>query len=313
MKKDRIAIIDLGTNTFNLLITEINSNGTYRILLESKLPAKLGEGGIHKATITPQAIERGLEALRNHLITISGYQVDSIFCFATSAIRSASNGEDFVKRVRTELGLTIRIIQGDEEAQLIFDGVKQVFPINNEYTLIIDIGGGSVEFIIANRMGVAWKQSYNLGVARLLEQFQPSDPIRKEEIKLIQKYLKSELKTLFEAVKKFPVTKVTGSSGSFDTIAALLAKKNYPLLDLSKLTSLKLKRAYIQEIHQQLTESVASKRRTMPGMEPYRVDSIVPASIIVQFIITEFKIKEIWQCSFSLKEGAVLQIVKDQL
>jgi exopolyphosphatase/guanosine-5'-triphosphate,3'-diphosphate pyrophosphatase len=313
MKKNRIAIIDLGTNTFNLLITEVKKDDTYQILLETKYPAKLGKGGIHKATITPEAIERGLEALRTHLITISEYEVDSIFCFATSAIRSASNGGDFVKRVRNELGLSIRIIEGDEEAQFIFDGVKQVFPINDEYLLIIDIGGGSIEFIIANRIGVAWKHSYNLGVARLLEQFQLSDPIRKEEVKAIQKHLKNELKTLFEAVKKFPVQKLVGSSGSFDTIAALLSKKHYPLIDPSKLTSMKLEPKYINDIHQKLTESVADQRRIMPGMEPHRVDSIVPASIIVQFVINELKMKEIWQCAFSLKEGAILQIVKDQL
>lgn len=313
MRQDRISIIDLGTNTFNLLVAEIKDDGTYRILRESKLPAKLGEGGIHKATITSSAIERGIEALKTHLITISEYEVESIFCFATSAIRSASNGQEFVKRVRNELGLSIRVIQGSEEAQIIFDGVKQVFPLNNEYVLIIDIGGGSVEFIIANRIGVAWKQSYNLGVARLFEQFQPSDPIKKEEIKEIQKHLKNELKTLFEAVKKFPINKMTGSSGSFDTIAALLAKKQYPLLDLSKLTSLKLETRYINEVHLRLIESIADQRRIMPGMEPHRVDSIVPASIIIQFIITEFKIKEVWQCAFSLKEGAIFQIIRDQL
>ena len=82
MKQNRIAIIDLGTNTFNLLITEVWQDGKYNILLESKIPAKLGEGGIHRSTITQEAIKRGLEALKSHLITISEYQVESIFCFA---------------------------------------------------------------------------------------------------------------------------------------------------------------------------------------------------------------------------------------
>jgi len=313
MEHNRIAIIDLGTNTFNLLITEINPTGTYRILLESKIPAKLGKGGIHKSTITPEAIERGIEALKSHLITISEFQVESIFCFATSAIRCADNGQLFVKKVKDELGLTIRIIQGDEEAQTIFDGVKQVFPLDEDYVLIMDIGGGSIEFIIANRFGVAWKKSYEIGVARLLEQFTPSDPITENEIKAIQKHLKKSLETLCEAAKQFPVKKLVGSSGSFDTLAALLAKKFYPLLDMSKLTSLFLENKRLMIVHKELMTSDSDQRKVMPGMEPHRVDSIVPASIIVKFIIEELKIKEVWQCSFALKEGAVLQIISSHL
>ncbi len=313
MKHNRIAIIDLGTNTFNLLITEVTPDNSYNILLESKIPTKLGQGGIHKSIITSEAIERGLEALRNHLITTSDYQVESIFCFATSAIRNAHNGTLFVEQVRKELGLSIRIIQGDEEAQTIFDGVRQVFPIDEDYILIMDIGGGSIEFIIANRFGVAWKQSFELGVARLLEQFNPSDPIEVPEIKAIQKHLKKELEPLFEAVKKFPVKKLIGSSGSFDTLAALLAKKFFPLLDMAKLTSLFLDYKRLLPVHNDLMKANSDERKVMPGMDPSRVDSIVPASIIVKFIVEELKIKEVWQCSFALKEGAILQIINNQL
>ncbi|HBG87041.1 MAG TPA: phosphatase, partial [Marinilabiliaceae bacterium] len=223
MEKTRVAIIDLGTNTFNLLITEVEGN-SYRILVESKYPARLGEGGIHRATITTEAMRRGVEALTTHLITISEYQVDSIFCFATSAIRSATNGNEFVRRVKQELGLSIRVIPGDEEAQTIFDGVKQVIPLGEEFSLIMDIGGGSIEFIIANKGGIAWKDSYNLGVARLLEQFNPSDPITKSQIEEIEKHLESRMQPLIDAIEKFPIGKLVGSSGSFDTLAAIIAK-----------------------------------------------------------------------------------------
>jgi len=313
MKQNRIAIIDLGTNTFNLLITEVWKDGRYNILLESKIPAKLGEGGIHRSTITPKAIERGLEALKTHLITISEYQVESIFCFATSAIRNANNRGQFLDRVRNEFGLSIRIIQGDEEAQAIFDGIRQVFPIDEDYILIVDIGGGSIEFIIANRFGVAWKHSFEIGVARLLEMFNPSDPIKDEQIKGIQRHLRKEFEPLSRAIKEFPVKKMVGSSGSFDTLAALLAKKFYPLLDTSKLTSLQLENKRLSQIHHELMTSDADQRRVMPGMVSYRVESIVPASIIVQHLIEEYKIKEVWQCAFSLKEGTISQIISGQL
>lgn len=307
-----MAIIDLGTNTFNLLITEVENN-SYRILLESKYPTKLGKGGIHKATITAEAMDRGLEALTNHLITISEYQVESIFCFATSAIRSATNGADFVRMVKQQLGLSIRVIPGDEEAQTIFDGVKQVIPLGEEPLLIMDIGGGSVEFIIANKEGVLWKESYNLGVARLLEQFSPSDPIRESEISLIENHFTTKLDSIKEAVKKYPVKALIGSSGSFDTMAAMIAKRKYPLLELDKLSSFQIELNALEEIHQLLLSLNSDGRRLLPGMDSDRVENIVLASIMVQWILRELGIKELWQCAFALKEGAILQIINNEL
>ena len=124
----RTAIIDLGTNTFNLMIVEKTGISDYHILLETKYPAKLGKGGINDNTITPEAMERGMTALRTHLKTMEPFNVKDIKCIATAAIRSASNGAAFVERVKTELGLVIEVVDGQKEAQLIFDGVKQVMP-----------------------------------------------------------------------------------------------------------------------------------------------------------------------------------------
>jgi exopolyphosphatase/guanosine-5'-triphosphate,3'-diphosphate pyrophosphatase len=312
MEKTRVAIIDLGTNTFNLLITEVENN-SYHILLESKYPSKLGKGGIHKATITAEAMERGLEALTNHLITISEYQVESIFCFATSAIRSATNGADFVRMVKQQLGLTIRVIPGDEEAQTIFDGVKQVIPLGREPLLIMDIGGGSVEFIIASKEGVLWKESYNLGVARLLEQFAPSDPIRESEISLIENHFSSKMESLKEAIKKYPVKTLVGSSGSFDTMAAMIAKRKYPLLDLEKISSFQIELDELKDIHQLMLSLNCDGRRLIPGMDSDRVENIVLASIMVQWTLRELRLNELWQCAFALKEGAILQIINNEL
>jgi exopolyphosphatase/guanosine-5'-triphosphate,3'-diphosphate pyrophosphatase len=312
MEKTRVAIIDLGTNTFNLLITEVENN-SYHILLESKYPTKLGKGGIHKATITADAMERGLEALTNHLITISEYQVESIFCFATSAIRSATNGADFVRMVKQQLGLTIRVIPGDEEAQTIFDGVKQVIPLGREPLLIMDIGGGSVEFIIASKEGVLWKESFNLGVARLLEQFAPSDPIRESEISLIENHFSSKMESLKEAIKKYPVKTLVGSSGSFDTMAAMIAKRKYPLLDLEKISSFQIELDELKDIHQLMLSLNCDGRRLIPGMDSDRVENIVLASIMVQWTLRELRLNELWQCAFALKEGAILQIINNEL
>lgn len=312
MERTRVAIIDLGSNTFNLLITEVEDN-SYRILVESKLPVKLGKGGINKATITEEAMRRGIDALTNHLIKISEYQVESIFCFATSTIRSAVNGNNFINRVKHELGLSIRVIPGDEEAEAVFDGVKQVVRIGSDPVLIMDIGGGSVEFIIANKTGIFWKGSFNIGVSRLLEEFVISDIVRISEIKTLENHFKNNLIPLFEAVKQFPIKRLIGSAGSFDTLVAMIAKANYPMLDLCKITTFHVELDLLKKIHDLLITTNSNGRRMMPGMDPDRVDNIVPASIMVQWILKEIAPSELIQSAFALKEGAILQIIKSEL
>jgi len=309
----RIAIIDLGTNTFNLLIADVNDNQSYNILLETKNAAKLGKGGINNRTITPEAMQRGIDALHQHLRTIADYSVDKVVCIATAAIRSASNGQEFVKRVKDEVGLNINVIDGQKEAQLIFDGIKQVMPLGKEKVMVLDIGGGSNEFIIANNEGVFWKHSFDLGVARLLDKFAPANPITQAEIDTIEAYFRTELQLLFDALKQYPVKTLIGSSGSFDTVSAMIAAIHHPHLDMSKLTSYHIHLNHFLELHQVYLKSTVEERSKMERMDPARVEMIVLASLFINFVVRECNIANIWQCSFALKEGAIWQLIRNQL
>jgi len=309
----RIAIIDLGTNTFNLLIAEQTHGNSYTILLENKYPAKLGKGGINDNRLLPEAMERGMNALKTHLQAIEPYKVDKVVCMATAAIRSAVNGNEFVLRVKNELDLDINVIDGQKEAELIFDGVKQVVPIGEERVMILDIGGGSNEFIIANKDGVLWKHSFDLGIARLLERFQPSDPIKEHEIYEVERYIKEELQLLYDALEKYPTSTLIGSSGSFDTISTMIAAVHHPHLDMKKVMTYKIPLDYAKEMHQLFIASTNEERKKMERMDLHRVEMIVLASIFINFIVKEFSIKEIWQCAFALKEGTIAQLINKQL
>jgi len=309
----RIAIIDLGTNTFNLLIADVSDNQSYNILLETKNAAKLGKGGINNRTITPEAMQRGIDALHQHLRTIADYSVDKVVCIATAAIRSASNGQEFVKRVKDEVGLDINVIDGQKEAQLIFDGIKQVMPLGKEKVMVLDIGGGSNEFVIANNEGVFWKHSFDLGVARLLDKFAPANPITQAEIDTIEAYFRTELQLLFDALKQYPVKTLIGSSGSFDTVSAMIAAIHHPHLDMSKLTSYHIHLNHFLELHQVYLKSTVEERTKMERMDPARVEMIVLASLFINFVVRECNIANIWQCSFALKEGAIWQLIRNQL
>ena len=306
----QIAIIDLGTNTFNLMVAETQGN-SYSILLEDKYHAKLGKGGINHGLITPEAMERGMDGLRHHINTLTRYKVEKIHCFATAAIRSAQNGNDFVNRVKNELDLDIQVIDGQKEAELIYDGVKQVFPMSDENVLILDIGGGSNEFIVANKEGVKWKHSFNLGVSRLLDKFHPKDPITQAEIEVIESYLNEELQLLFDSVNEFNVRRMVGSSGSFDTLAAIIAAKYHPHFDAFKSTSFEIEMMKFKELHNVLMNSTVAQRSCMEGMDMQRVELIILGSIFINFVVDKLKLTHITQVAYALKEGAIFQLIKN--
>jgi len=304
-----IAIIDLGTNTFNLLVVHAAADKSYEILYQNKIPVKLGEGGITKNYIEAVPFQRGMDALEKHLSEIKKYNCSQVAAFATSAIREASNGADFVAQAKQKLNLTINVISGDKEAELIYYGVRQAVQMDeHKKSLIIDIGGGSTEFIIANKSKVFWKKSFLLGAARLLEKFNPSDPITDGEIKAINTYLMTELKPLFDAVKEYEITELIGSSGSFDSLAEMIAHKFYSPLILDNTTEYDFNMDDCVSIYELLIKSTKAERMEMKGLVHMRVDMMVISALLVHFVIAEFAIKKMRLSTYSLKEGVLYEL-----
>ncbi len=309
----RIAIIDIGTNTINLAIAVVGQDKAYQIIYSTKEAAKLGKGGINDRIILPDAMERGLDASGRHAEAIKQFSVDKIITIGTSAMRNATNGDDFARLIEQRFGFQTRIISGDDEAQLIYDGVKQVMPIGSDRVLILDIGGGSNEFIIANKNGIIWKQSFELGMARLLDKFQPSDPVKPLEIKAIENYVRIELTPLYEALHNYPTTTLIGTSGSFDTIATIVAAMKHPSLNTKLATSYEITVPNFEEMHRKIISTTAAQRREMPMMDPSRVELIIPGTIFINFIIREMRIERLLKCSYALKQGAVYQFIQGKL
>jgi exopolyphosphatase / guanosine-5'-triphosphate,3'-diphosphate pyrophosphatase len=304
----QIAIIDLGTNTFNLLIAEKTGINSYNILLNTKEGVKLGEGGINRRYITEAAAQRGIDAIGRHYERMTPYKPDKIVAFATSAIRDAENGMDFAKTIKDRFNLDINIIDGNKEAELIYLGVKQTLPFTGKKFIILDIGGGSNEFIIADDNGVLWKRSFPLGMARLLDRFKPSDPITPDEIKAIEVYLEPELSELFEKINELKPEIFVGASGSFDSFVLMLSNEgllNHKNGDISHYLPLDI---YLK-LHHKLINSTAAERDQMKGLEPVRRDMIVLATIFVNFVLNRTKLINIFQSAYSLKEGAVWEMI----
>ena len=188
-KLGKIAVIDLGTNTFHLLIVEY-VNGLLHTIHKEKIPVKIGEGGIEEGLITEAALARGIHTLQYFQTIIKEHHITKVFATATSAFRNAKNQHQIKDAIKIKTGLEIDIINGDEEAQLIYEGVRHAVKLDTRKHLIMDIGGGSVEFIICNSEEVFWKQSFEIGGQRLMTKFHNTDPIPKSSILELQDYLK---------------------------------------------------------------------------------------------------------------------------
>lgn len=300
--KERIAILDLGTNTFNLLIAEKTTTGI-NMIHQSKEISRLGEGGIHKKEIIPIAFERGVNALIKHRSTIDDHSCTKIIAFGTSAIRDAENGKSFTEKVREETGINVEIINGEREAELIWEGARKAIQIN-ETSLIMDIGGGSVEFIIGDDEKTEWRKSLPIGVSRLKESFPFSDPATDLEANDLISHLQNDLKELAEKCNSLKIKDLIGCSGSFDSYADMICFIH---------TGKSFNNSEYTHFHFDLTElngllgtiitTDNAQRQQIQGLSPMRRDFIVYGAILTQLVLEKCRIKNVFLSAYSLKEG----------
>ncbi|MTI26963.1 exopolyphosphatase, partial [Fulvivirga kasyanovii] len=231
------------------------------------------------------------------------------FAFATSAFRNAVNGEEASNIIFNKTGVDIRIISGAEEAELIFRGVNFALDIGDKPALIMDIGGGSVEFIIGQRDKIFWKQSLEIGAQRLLDLFHTTDPIQPEEIKALENYLSSNLSELLEHIKKHQTDTLIGSSGTFDTLSDIYCEHRSIVKD-EDASEVPLSLEGYFNIHHDLLTKTRDERMAIPGMIEMRVDMIVVASCLISFLLKQHRFSEIRVSTYALKEGVLDQVLE---
>ena len=298
----------MGTNTFHLLIAEADSRG-YHITYRERLAVKIGKDGINNGIITEQGLHRALLAMQSFRNTIDQQQVERVYAFGTSALRNASNGEDVVKRIKELTGIEATIISGDLEAEYICMGTRAAMDIS-EKSLIMDIGGGSVEFIISDNDRIYWKRSLEIGAQRLLEQFQKNDPITPGEVTALNQHFDETLKSLFEALDKFNPHILIGSSGTFDTLSDVFCIAH----DIHKApeeieTPLSLNGFY--EIYEDLLHKNRAERMQIPGMIEMRVDMIVVACCLIRYVLANHAFNRIRVSTYALKEGVLATLIRE--
>jgi len=297
----RVAIIDLGTNTCNLLIAEINLHG-FKILHQSKQLVKLGDDKIRENEISGAATSRVLQSFQVHKKIISDFNAEKVRVVATSAVRTAENKIAFLEQISENSGWLVKLISGEKEAEMIFDGVLLAFNEFENPALILDIGGGSNELIVVYKKEMLWKESQPTGMARIINQFKLSDPVHPDEIKQLKDYFAEAHKNAFEKCKAEKTKTLVGCSGAFDTIADITDLVD-PGEKLRITQNISISDFYA--IYNRLIKSTRAERLAMKGMDYVRVDLIVPAVILIELLISEIGITQITQTDFALREGVL--------
>lgn len=299
------AVIDLGTNTFNLLIAETSEPGTFSVLHEERLAVKMGRGGIHQDKLLPEAMERGLSALSLHERNILKFGASNVRVIGTSAIRGAVNRREFIDRVRSRFGWEIEVIDGNREAEYIFRGAVHSLPPLHDKYLVLDVGGGSNEFILAEGKNILWKKSFNIGIARVLELFQLSDPPTPEEVGEVEAWFIEHLSPLMDICSLHQPGILVGCSGAFDTLMDILEKKEP---DVNMRGSSYFPLDQFHRIHGELLSVGRESRSQIRGVDKNRVDMIIIATIFINFILRKLEIRELIHTHFSLKEGVMYEM-----
>lgn len=289
-------VIDLGTNTFNLLIAE-HSPEELKIIHSEKRGVALGMGGITKGLITTEAMSRAIEALIEFEIKIKEFEVYDVRLIATAAVREANNSEAFLELIKKEVGRDVLIIDGKQEAKFIFQGVSMCHKFQSE-SMIMDIGGGSTEFIRANQNGIGELVSLKIGVSRLYQTFSCSDPFTKSDVEKIESYIENKSKGFFlnKNVECF-----IGSSGTFETFYELIHKKKYPF-------SSKTMELEVQPFMESLDDLIFStlyERNQNEFIIPIRKKMAPFAAVKTRWVLQQLNVKKVLISPFSLKEGAL--------
>ena len=297
------AIIDLGTNTFNLLVYEKPSGAPLRVIHAEERPVFLGRGGIEQGMITAEAMQRGIEVLTAFKKISAEQGVTTVRAFGTSALRNARNTSAFTDQVMAELGIPITVIPGEEEADLILAGVRLAVPLTSKPALVMDIGGGSIEFILATEKALMWKASYELGVTRLRERIPVSDPITVAEEARIAAHLDDRLEALYAIIDRHEPHLLIGSAGSFDSLAAIIAADTSTMLP-NDATSFPFSALAFDALKDRLLRMDRGQRASVPGLPEHRVDTLPYALIAIDRVLTAGGIRDLAWSRYALKEGA---------
>lgn len=306
-----IAAIDIGTNSFHMVIAKIDSKNRFTVLTRAKEVVRLGSSSNDMKHILPESLERGIETLKRFKMICKSYEAD-IIAVATSATREAVNKEEFIRRVFEETGIEINIVSGYEEARLIYLGVIQSLDIFDKKILLVDIGGGSTEFLIGEKGIVKFANSLKIGAVRLTHKFDLDRKVSKQNLKDSKTFVKNVLNQVVRSISDSDYEMVIGSSGTINSIGSIINSVDNPVSEYDvKLNGFVMKRKALELAVDKIYKAETPEERTkIPGLDIKRVDIITAGAVILEQVFSELKIEKMTLSSYSLREGLIMNYIQ---
>ena len=303
MEGEVVAFIDIGTNSVRLLVVRINPNFSYTIISQEKEVVRLGEQEFKDNSLKPQAMERTILVCKRFAELANTYGATKMIAAGTSAIREAQNQEEFLQKLTNEVGFTVHVISGIEEARLIYLGVSGALDIGDKKAIFIDLGGGSTEIVIGDCHKTYYITSLQLGAIRLTTKFIGEGwlgPVPDSVFRQIKKYVSENTRITKAKAQECGARIAFGSSGTIINLSEI-ANKMFKKNDNGKPPC--LTRKNLKKLTPILCSLSLEERKNLPGINPYRTDLIVAGAAIVETLMEEFGLEEIMISQRGLLDG----------
>lgn len=296
------AAIDCGTNTFHLIIVDITDGIPWKVIFRKRVFVYLAEDGIHR--ISDAAMERANNAFSEFRLKLDELQVKNIRAIGTAGLRTAENGSELINDIYHSHQIRIQTIDGEREAALIQKGVIHYAPPNPHPYLIMDIGGGSVEFILWQDQ-VLWSRSFPVGVSVLYNTFHQEDPLTKASIATVFDWLQQQLQELISEIKKAGTCTLIGAGGTFDVIENIIGNRKPG----DQFTTASI--ADFFGLSQSLQLLNQYERSEFPGIPPFRSKLAVEAFLLVEFTLLHGQFDQMIIVEGDIKDGILLEMIQE--
>jgi exopolyphosphatase/guanosine-5'-triphosphate,3'-diphosphate pyrophosphatase len=301
-----LAGIDIGTLTCRLLIGRVSAEGRLAEVHADRRILRLGEGVDRDRLLRPAAMARAIETLRDWRSVMTKHRVDGYIAVATSAVRNARNREEFLGRVKQEVGFDVEVISGEEEARRTMLGIRSGLPAGVAGILGLDIGGGSTEFILDRPGRAPVIRSIELGVVRLTERLLASDPPTADQVRSACELIRKETEQAAREIGERDGVILVGTAGTITTLAAMAQK--LPAYEPARIHNYRLDLDTVRGLERELLGRAEAQRRGMPGLEAGREDVIIAGTLILRTVMETLGFSEVLVSDLGLREGVVLDL-----
>ncbi len=304
----RLAVIDVGTNSVQLLAAALRDGRIERVIKDEERITLLGEGVGQSGRLAPAAIERTLAAISEFALESSRDGIERLVAFTSSAVRAAENGAEFVARVQEMTGVEVRSLTGDQEAELTFRGIVEDEMLAGRQLMAVDVGGGSMEVVLGGPEGIDARLGLDLGGARLTERFLASDPVSEEELAQLRSFVRDVLSAVLNPASVEGRT-VVATGGTARTLAAIDLVETGG--SVGEVHGYVLSAPRVNTLLDQLARMPRAERRRVPGLPSARADVIVAGAAIFATLMEVLEVEQMVISSRGLRYGALMALAQE--